>query len=93
MTVYRRQVFIELVSTRFQLYTSDEPFSQLNSFVVSRQVLSGIRPPRPLFHGGEEMADDLWAVVRQCWVEKPDERPTAEKLVELLAGCRSPVLE
>ncbi|KAI0795795.1 hypothetical protein C8Q75DRAFT_345992 [Abortiporus biennis] len=53
-------------------------------YVVETLKTDG-HPPRPVFFGTEEqMGDGLWNILRPCFEEKPENRPTIEKVFEQL---------
>jgi hypothetical protein len=45
------------------------------------KVLAGERPPRP---NSEQLDDQTWTLIQQCWAAEPSHRPKASAIVESL---------
>jgi len=74
--------------TVIELYTSEAPFARSSEVAVLGLVLGGKRPERPCFHGGEQMMDELWFVLRSCWAHLSTDRPNAEDIFQELISQR-----
>jgi hypothetical protein len=53
-----------------------------NDVAVLLKVVSGQRPPRP---NSEELSDEIWNLMQDCWTSNPPTRPTAAAIVDRLA--------
>ena len=64
-----------------EVLSGQVPFASDKDFVVMRKVTNGERPERP-----REVwfTDDLWRILEQCWSSQPENRPTAEVVLECL---------
>lgn len=53
-------------------------------------LTAGLRPERPsVGPSSQELADELWEQVVACWNHKPNERPTALKVLRALGETKS----
>jgi serine/threonine protein kinase len=70
----------------YEVLSGQAPFYAYRDFLVLGKVVEGKRPERPL--GAERVwfEDDLWAMLEQCWSEKPKERPTPGTVLEYLVS-------
>jgi serine/threonine protein kinase len=64
-----------------EVLSGEPPFPRDKEFIVMRKVIEGERPERP---SGVGFTDDLWGTLEQCWLPKPDDRPTIEAVLEHL---------
>lgn len=59
--------------TALELYSGDIPYGRdRRSFAILKDVLSGVRPCRPL---STALNDDVWHVIEACWRQNSRERP------------------
>ncbi|KAI0786611.1 kinase-like domain-containing protein [Abortiporus biennis] len=88
-----------------ELYTGKDPLERLPNHRVhavtewtTRILQKGERPPRPLFHNGKAMPDELWNIISKgCWATKTSEnfhvdtseRWTAEEVFTALKNLYS----
>lgn len=72
-----------------QLYTSEAPFTGCSEGNVIARVLSGKRPSRPRFQGGELMSDKVWSVLERSWTQSSQERMGAEGIAEVLGSSNT----
>ncbi|KAJ7587898.1 kinase-like domain-containing protein [Mycena floridula] len=68
----------------YEIFTGQVPFHELsNDIAVSLKIIRGSRPARP---ETPLMEDDVWNLIRDCWKQDPDDRPTAEQIVQRLSN-------
>ena len=66
-----------------KIYTGRVPFYQITrDSTVMKKVLEGSRPPRPA--DTSLLSDRTWKVIEMCWNQEPQNRPTAESIIEQL---------
>jgi len=67
-----------------EVLSGKPPFPNCNGMVVMRKVVEGERPGRP--EGKEEVwfTDDLWVILEQCWLPRPERRPAIEAILQCL---------
>jgi serine/threonine protein kinase len=67
----------------WEIFTADDPFPDLPAEEVLSQVLAGERPPIP------DACPVAYArLIRECWDEVPERRPTALRVVKVLEGMQ-----
>ena len=76
-----------------QLYTAQAPFAGWNSTTVLLRVLRGGRPARPAFHQTEEMSEQLYSLLKQCWDQSWVDRPSAPQLLQSLGSIVATLLK
>ena len=57
------------------------PFPYVNYRSIKSSIIDGARPRRP---GGARFTDALWGITEQCWLLNPNDRPTAEAVLQSL---------
>ena len=67
-----------------EVLTGRVPFPNCNNLVVMRKIVEGEQPEKPQGPEAVWFTDDLWATLEQCWVPKPELRPTVEGVLERL---------
>ncbi|KAJ7588213.1 kinase-like domain-containing protein [Mycena floridula] len=68
----------------YEIFAGQVPFHELsNDMAVSLRIIRGSRPARP---ETPLMEDDVWNLIRDCWKQDPDERPTAGQIVQRLSS-------
>ena len=66
-----------------KIYTGRVPFhSIVRDITIMMKVLEGSRPPRPA--DTSLLSDDIWKVIEMCWGQEPQDRPSAESVLEQL---------
>jgi len=67
-----------------EVLSGKPPFSFYSGLIVMRKVIEGERPGRP--QGKEEIwfTDDLWEMLGQCWLPRPERRPAIEAILQCL---------
>ena len=66
-----------------KIYTGRIPFHNLTrDSTVMKKVLEGSRPPRPA--DTSLLSDEIWKVIEMCWNQEPQDRPSAESVIERL---------
>ncbi|KAF7377544.1 Protein kinase domain-containing protein [Mycena sanguinolenta] len=66
----------------YEILTGQVPFHELRITSVVIKVVGGYRPSRPTSSPG--VFDDLWELLRSCWEEEAEKRPTAVAVVKRL---------
>lgn len=75
-----------------QIYTMQNPFSEIESYItVSRKVIDGQRPRRPteITDSTLAMSDDLWNLVENCWRQADSSRPDIDHVVEKMKAIHT----
>ncbi|TCD71742.1 hypothetical protein EIP91_005508 [Steccherinum ochraceum] len=68
-----------------EVHTCIDPFPGLTDYAVVKRIVEGKRPDRPSADKNElPISDALWDLCRRCWMEKPEDRPLAQTLVDEL---------
>ena len=65
-----------------KIYTGHIPFHIARDSTVIMKVLGGSRPPRPA--DASLLSDEIWKVIEMCWNQEPQDRPSAESVLEHL---------
>ena len=66
-----------------KIYTGHIPFHKITrDSTVMKKVLEGSRPPRPA--DTSLLSDEIWKVIEMCWSREPQDRPSAEFVIEQL---------
>jgi hypothetical protein len=66
-----------------KIYTRHIPFHKfVRDGTVIKKVLEGSRPPRPA--DTSLLSDKIWKVIEMCWNQEPQDRPSAELVIEQL---------
>jgi len=67
-----------------EVLSGKPPYPNCNGMVVMRKVVEGERPGRP--EGKEEVwfTDDLWVILEQCWLPRPERRPAINAVLQCL---------
>jgi hypothetical protein len=71
-----------LISTK--VFSGTVPFSNVQSITSIVKISDGERPPRPT---NPLFTDEIWALTRQCWDQKPESRPEMSTVLRDLAPC------
>ena len=64
-----------------EVLSGEPPFARDKDLIVMRKVIDGERPERPDMVW---FTDDLWRTLEQCWLPRPNERPTTDTVLECL---------
>jgi hypothetical protein len=57
----------------YKLVTNDRPFNHRKiDTVVNVDITRNLRPRKPV---ESPLADELWPILQQCWVQTPGNRP------------------
>jgi len=62
------------------------PPALLAKLVVKRQA----RPDRPSDLESPHLTEPIWQIVEQCWMQQPEDRPTAKAVCEQLSALLKP---
>ena len=66
-----------------KIYTGDVPFHKIvRDSTVMMKVVEGSRPPRPA--DTSLLSNEIWKVIEMCWNQEPQDRPSAESVIEQL---------
>ena len=66
-----------------KIYTGRVPFYKITrDSTVMKKVLEGSRPLRPA--DTSLLSDEIWKVIEMSWNQKPQDRPSAESVIEQL---------
>ncbi|KAJ7087051.1 kinase-like domain-containing protein [Mycena crocata] len=66
----------------YEVLTGNAPFFQIPSdMAVGIKVIGGSRPSRP-----EYFPDNLWALLEECWAQRPECRPTMAEISRRLSS-------
>ena len=68
----------------YEVLSGQAPFASYKNFTLIRKIIEGERPARPEWVKGMWFTDDLWGMLRQCWVPPPESRPNIEVVLECL---------
>ncbi|CAE6479193.1 unnamed protein product [Rhizoctonia solani] len=65
--------------TILEVITGLPPYAGINDVAVVFRIVTGEHPVRPEAHipTGDKRADLLWALLKDCWAPRPEDRPTA----------------
>ena len=64
----------------FQLLTKDHPFNHRKiDTVVIVDITRNLRPRKPV---KSPLADELWPILEQCWLQAPGKRPDMPTVCE-----------
>ena len=67
-----------------EVLTGKVPFQGSSDPVVMGKIIEGQHPARPEGPDAVWFTDDLWAMLEQCWLHKPKQRPTIQGVLECL---------
>jgi len=66
-----------------EVLSGKPPFPKCNGMVVMRKVVEGERPGRPQ-RREVWFTDDLWEILEQCWLPRPERRPAIGAVLQCL---------
>ena len=66
----------------YETISGSPPFHEDKDLAVFVKVLKGERPTR-----GMDFTNRLWKVLEQCWMARPDDRPSIEDVLQCLETC------
>ena len=75
----------------YEVLSGRAPFAPLKSPLVIQKVLEGKRPKRPEGEEGTSFTDGIWEVLENCWKHQPNERISAEVILQRLEGASLPL--
>ncbi|KAG2062405.1 kinase-like protein [Suillus hirtellus] len=62
-----------------QVFTGRIPYSEFrNDYEVPVKILRGRKPARPVI---PSIADTLWDFIQKCWLDEPEQRPSAREVL------------
>ncbi|KAJ7588154.1 kinase-like domain-containing protein, partial [Mycena floridula] len=69
----------------YEVFTGRVPFYNIsNEPAVILNIVGGVRPTRPEL---PELNDDIWSLIQDCWKMDPNDRPTADQMVQRLMAA------
>ena len=75
----------------YEVLSGRAPFAPLKSPLVIQKVLEGKRPKRPEGEEGTSFTDGIWEMLENCWKHQPNERISAEVILQRLEGASLPL--
>ena len=69
----------------YETISGNVPFHEVSDMAVFLKVVKGERPRR-----GAGFTDDLWEMMEQCWMPRPDDRPSVEDVLHRLEMSSNP---
>ncbi|KAI0080150.1 kinase-like protein [Panus rudis PR-1116 ss-1] len=77
-----------------ELFTGLPPYHGCYPVRLITRILEGDHPSRPaLYDRPQEMSDELWRIIEQCFAYAPAQRPSARWLARALASVEHPCRE
>jgi hypothetical protein len=74
----------------YEVLSGRKPFYQYTDYVVSGKALKGECPKRPQGQDGVvQFMDDVWDMLKLCWVTIPQDRPGIEDVLKCLEKAAS----
>ena len=67
--------------TPMQVFTGEVPFKGHTMYIAMLSISQGTRPPRPIH---PIFVEDLWKLMKSCWAQDPQSRPTASEVLTTL---------
>jgi len=68
----------------YEVLSERTPFYQSPDWAIPGKVSNGDRPERPQGVEGVWFTDDVWEVLRHCWMPQPEDRPSIKDLLQCL---------
>ena len=75
----------------YEVLSGQTPFAPWKAPLVIQRVLEGQRPGRPEREEGTPFTDGIWEMLERCWKPQPNERISAEVVLQHLEGSPSPL--
>jgi len=90
--MYAREVVTRLSSdhSRFQLATGEIPFPEYMDHNIIIMITKGSRPLKPRHLDAPGMTPEVWKIAQWCWLEKPEERPEVNAVLQHLENIANP---
>lgn len=64
----------------YEIFTLEKPFAKLSEFALMRTIMNNQRPHFP----DDSTSEEFIQIIKKCWSQDPDERPTFEEICEEL---------
>ncbi|KAG6907970.1 hypothetical protein DXG01_006695 [Tephrocybe rancida] len=76
----------------YEILAGERPFGKVKAIAVIQKIMKGQHPQRPIRKGPLErgLTEEMWKMMKRCWAQNPDERPTAAEIVQLLPSINRP---
>ena len=68
----------------YEVLSLHVPFYQHQDLSIPGKVIRGDRPEKPEGGEGRLFVDDLWEILKHCWVPEPQTRPSIEDVFQCL---------
>jgi len=84
---HRRTVYSDCYALGMVIYevlSERAPFYRYSNLIISGMVIRGDRPERPKGAEGGWFTDDVWEVLKRCWVPQPGDRPSIKDVLQCL---------
>ena len=65
----------------YEVLSLRQPFHQYRNLVITGRIIQGYRPERPDGVGGAWFTNDVWELLKRCWVPEPQNRPSVEDVL------------
>jgi len=66
-----------------QVFTGAVPFGDKKNAAAMYDIMSGMRPPRPIH---PTFTAELWMLMQNCWNQEPHLRPAVSEVLKVLCG-------
>ena len=70
----------------YEVLSGHVPFHQFPTWSIFAKVIRGDRPERPQGVEGAWFAGGVWEILERCWAVEPENRPSAEEVLQCLEG-------
>lgn len=67
----------------YEVLSERVPFHKCSQWVVTTKVVNGGRPERPR-EEDSWFTDEVWEVLKRCWMHQPGDRPSIEDVLQCL---------
>jgi len=71
----------------YEVLSGRLPFSRHHGLTVIGKITDGKRPRRPRGREGRRFTDDIWGMLKHCWIPNPRDRPSIKDVLQSLEGA------
>ena len=68
----------------YEVLSLRQPFHQYRNLVITGRIIQGDRPERPDGVDGAWFTNDVWELLKRCWIPEPQNRPSVEDVLRCL---------
>ena len=68
----------------YEVLSLRQPFHQYRNLVITGRIIQGDRPGRPDGVDGAWFTNDVWELLKRCWVPEPRNRPSVKDVLRCL---------